>query len=259
MEAGLVGVSIRKEDVMTKKRSSLIRLAGLSIIIGLVTTTSGAATLRWKFKPGEVLRYESAQTTLTKVKDPGGQEVASTLTLTMDLTWKVKEVDPQGGAAIIQTIDRIRTTATFPNGKFSFDSKESGDASSPAGPLFKMLVGTEFNFKMNSQGELSDIKLADQLLATLKGDNQPAGALGQFSEAGLKNMLVQMGVILTPRDINPGDTWTRKLAIPAGMNGETREIEQTYTLGKPEATPKPLETIDMATKFSPAPPDPNLP
>lgn len=247
---------------MLKTRATTIRLACLGLVLGLLgAAPAGAAgtTLRWRFKPGEVLRYESAQVTETKVKDPGGAEVGTTLTLTMDLTWTVKEVDPQGVAAITQTIDRIRTSAKFPNGQFAFDSRNGGDAAGPAGPLFRMLVGAEFSFKMNPQGELSDIKLADKLLATLKGDDQPAGAQGQFSEAGLKNMLVQMGAVLPAREISPGDTWGRKLDIPAGPNGETRSIEQSYTLGKPEAGAKPREAIDMTTKFAPPAADPNVP
>lgn len=249
---------------MISMRSIPARLGRLGLVVGLLgglAAGAGAAptALRWKFTPGETVRYESMQTTQTKVKEAGGQNLDNTLTLTMDLTWKVGAVDPRGVATIVQTIDRIRTTATVPNGKLSFDSKESGDAAGPAGPLFKMLVGAEFTFKIDPQGELSDIKLADKLLATLKGDDQPLGAQGQFSEAGLKNMLVQMGVVLPAKEINPGDTWSRKLAIPAGINGETREVEQVYTLAAPAGGDRPLEPVDMATKFGPPPVDPNVP
>ena len=244
---------------MTMTRSTVGRTGCLALAVWLLGVGADASTLRWKFKSGEVLRYESNQTTVSKVKDPSGQEVGQTLTLTMDLTWNVKEVDPQGFATLTQTIDRIKTTATTPYGKFSIDSKENSNAAGPAGPLFKMLIGAEFTFKMNPQGELSDIKLSDKLLAGLRGDNEPAGAQGQFSEAGLKNMLTQMGVVLPQDEVNIGKTWSRKLAIPAGPNGQTREIEQSYTLRGSEAADKPLDAIDMATKFAPIATDPNIP
>ncbi len=142
-----------KERIMTKTWSNGARLGGLALLVGLLGAHLGATaaptTLRWKFKPGEVFRYESAQSTVSKFRDPSGQEVGQTLTLTMDLTWTVKEVDPQGEASLTQTIDRIRTTATMPYGKFAIDSKDGLDAAGPAGPLFKMLVGAEFTFKMN--------------------------------------------------------------------------------------------------------------
>lgn len=244
---------------MTMTRSTVSRTGCLALAVWLLGAGADASTLRWKFKPGEVLRYESNQTTVSKGKDPSGQEVGQTLTLTMDLTWNVKEVDSRGFATLTQTIDRIRTTATMPYGKFSIDSKENSDAAGLAGPLFKMLIGAEFTFKMNPQGELSDIKLSDKLLANLRGDNEPAGAQGQFSEAGLKNMLTQMGVVLPQDEVNTGKTWNRKLAIPAGPNGQTREIEQTYTLKGSEASDKPFDAIDMATKFVPIAADPNIP
>ena len=248
---------------MTTTRATVRRSWGLALVIWTLGACSGtgqaAATLRWKFQPGEVLRYESNQTTVTKVKEPNGQEVGQTLTLTLDLSWKVNAVDPAGVANLTQTIDRIRTSATMPFGKFSFDSKESGDAGGPAGPLFKMLVGAEFTFKMNPKGELSDIALSEKLLGTLQGDREPAGAQGQFSEAGLKNMIAQMGLILPENEVNAGQTWARKLAIPAGPNGETRSIDQTYTYTGAEAGGKGLEAVDMTTRFDPVAPDPKVP
>ena len=247
---------------MTKTRHIGTRLGCFALVIGLLASGAVAGAkptaLRWKLKAGEVLRYESAQTTVSKIKDQGGQEVSTTLTLTMDLTWAVKDVDPQGMATVTQTIDRIRTTATMPYGKFAMDSKD-GDAAGPAAPLFKLLVGAEFTFKMNPQGELSDIKLSDKLLASIRGDNDPAGGQGQFSEAGLKNMLTQMGMTLPVDPVDTGKTWSRKLAIPSGANGQTREVEQTYTLAPPESSGKPLDSIDMVTKFDPAAVDPNIP
>ena len=248
---------------MAMRRAVAAHWVGFAIMVGVGaagTTDAGAATaLRWKFAAGEVLHYESAQTTTSKIKDPTGQEVTQTFTLTTNLTWKVREVDTQGLATLTQTIERIRTTATLPFGKFSFDSKEGGDASGPAGPLFKMLIGAEFQFKMNSRGEMSDIQLAEKLLSTLRGDKEPAGAQGQFSEAGLKNMLVQMGLVFPEDATEAGQTWSRKIAIPAGANGETREIEQVYTLRDAGAAEPPVAAVEMETRFQPVPADPNVP
>ena len=248
---------------MGKIRGLAVRWVCLAVVVGglgMVKSAHAApTTLAWKFKPGEVLRYESAQTTVSQFKQPDGASVAQTLTLTLDLTWKVQDVDPRGVTTLTQTIDRIRTTATMPFGKFSFDSKEHGDASSPAGPIFKMLVGAEFTFKMNPQGEISDIQLAEKLVNSLRTDKETPGAQGQFSEAGLKNMLVQMGLIFADDAVEPGKTWSRKLAIPAGPGGETRDIEQVYTYTGPDSGGKPLDAVTMATTFQPVAPDPTVP
>ncbi len=236
-------------------------LLTLALLLGLGATDARAkATLRWKFQPGEVLRYQTNQTTTSKVKDGDGKEILQTLTLTIDLSWAVKAVDPSGSASLTQTIDRIRTTATMPFGKFSHDSKEAGDASSPAGPIFKMLVGSEIGFKMSPRGELSEIKLSEKLLATLKGGDEPAGAQGQFSEAGLKNMLELMGIVLPEEAVDPGATWARKLAIPAGPDGQTRAADQTFTYAGPDPSGGgKAEAIELATRFEPIKADPNVP
>jgi Family of unknown function (DUF6263) len=230
------------------------------LLVGLGSMTAPAATtFRWKFKEGDVLRYSMDQTTVSSGQDPMGREVKQTFGLIMDMTWTVKAVDPSGVATMTQRIDRVRTSAASPFGKFSFDSKEAGDASSVAGPLFKMLVGAEFTSKMSPLGELTDIKLSDKLLATLRGDNEPAGAQGQFSEVGLKNMLAQMVLPLPEGAVEVGQAWTRKMAIPSGPEGQTRQIDQTFTYKGPDAAAGGLEAIDFTTQFEAPKADPNVP
>ncbi len=248
---------------MTTIRPLAIRPGSLALALLLVglglATASAKTTLRWKFKPGDVLHYTMDQTTVSTGQDPGGKELKQTIGLIMDMTWTVKSVDASGAASMTQTIDRVRTSAVSPYGKFSFDSKEAGDAGSIAGPLFKMLVGAEFTSKMTPLGEVADIKLSDKLLATLRGDNEPAGAQGQFSEAGLKNMLAQMVIPLPEGGVDPGETWTRKMAIPAGPDGQTRQIDQTFIYKGADPSSEGLVGIEFSTKFEPPKADPNVP
>jgi Family of unknown function (DUF6263) len=235
-------------------------LAMALLLVGLGSTPGLAAiTLRWRFKEGDALHYSIDQTTVSTGQDPSGRELKQTIGLIMDMTWTVKAVDPSGMATMTQKIDRVRTSAASPFGKFSFDSKEAGDAASVAGPLFKMLVGAEFTSKMSPLGELSDIKLSDKLLAILRGDNEPAGAQGQFSEVGLKNMLAQMVFPLPEAAVNVGQTWSRKLAIPSGPEGQTRQIDQTFTYKGPDPAAGGAEAIEFTTQFEAPKPDPNVP
>jgi Family of unknown function (DUF6263) len=243
-------------------RRNTILLATAVLLVGLGSSSSPAAKtmLRWKFKEGDVLRYSMDQTTVSTGLDPvSGREMKQTLGLIMDMTWTIKSVDASGVATMTQKIDRVRASAAAPTGKFSFDSKEAGDAVSVAGPLFKMLVGAEFTSKMNPRGELTDVKLSDKLLATLKGENEPIGAQGQFSEEGLKNMLSQMVIPLPEAGVDVGETWQRKLAIPSGPDGQTRPIEQIFTYKGPDAAAPGLVAIDFTTKADPPKPDPNIP
>jgi hypothetical protein len=196
----------------------------------------------------------------TRIKDPAPQEFKQAFTLTIDQVWTIKSVDATGVATMTQTIDRIRTTAELPMGKATFDSKEPKDSGGPAGPLFKMLVGAEFTFKMDGKGQISDVKLPEKMLAALRGDQVPAGAQGQFSEAGLKNMISQMGLLLPDGPVEPGATWSRKASIPSGADGQTRGVEQSFTYRGPETVGGgKREAIDLTIKFEPVKPDPEVP
>jgi hypothetical protein len=170
-------------------------------------------------------------------------------------------------ATITQTIDRVRTSAASPLGKFSQDSKDLGDLTDPkgfasagaAGPLFKVLVGAEFFSKMNPQGEVTEVKLSDKLLANIKPDNDPAGAQGAFSEAGMKNIIMQMVTPVAAGGVDLGETWKRLMVVPAGPDGQTRQVEQTFTYKGPVAASAGLEAIEFTSRFDPPKADPNVP
>ena len=241
------------------KRSIMNRrtVVAVVVVLGLAAVVAEAkTTLRWKFKAGEVVRYQTNQTTVSKFKAPGGAEVTQSLTLTIDLAWTVKTVDPSGSATVTQVIERMRSTESSSFGKMSFDSRDPAADSSPAGPIFKIMVGSEITFTMSPRGEMTDIKLSDKLATALGGDGQ-AGPQRQFTEAGLKNMVSQLGISFPEGAVEVGEAWNRKLAVPAGPDGQTRDVVQTYTYKGLAAGS--VERIDLATRFDPIKPDPNVP
>ncbi len=239
-------------------RALLVPALVLGLGLGAAGAPAGTA-LRWKYRAGEVWHYSMAQDTTMTTKVPADMlDLKQAVRLIVDQTWTVKAVDPSGLASLTQTVDRIRTSAELPTGRVTYDSSEAKDASSPAGPLFKMLVGAEFAFKMDPRGEISDIKLPEKMLATLRGGDEPAGAQGQFSEAGLKNMLAQMGILLPEGPVDVGGKWDRKMAVPGGADGQMRSIRQVYTYRGPDPRGA-AESIDLAIVFDAPRPDPEIP
>jgi hypothetical protein len=235
-------------------------MALLAIGLGASTGLAQSKTnLRWKFKPGETLAYSMEQTTVTSGPDLSGREMKRTIALTLDMTWTTKAVDGSGLASWTQTIDRVRITITSPGSKISSDSKEAVDGEGLFGPIFKILVGAEFDSKMNPRGELTEIKLSEKLLATLAATDNGGGPKGQFSEEGLKNMLMQMVIPLPESAVAVGESWERKLTIPTDVNGQTRPIEQIFTYKGPETGATSLDAIDYTTKMEPLKPDPRNP
>jgi hypothetical protein len=250
----------------TEKTLGLRRVArGLAVALLLVGLGSSMAsvqakdTLRWKFKEGETLHYSMETTTISTGQDPTGREVKRSYSLITDMSWTTKSVDASGLATLNQTIDRVRVTVSSPGSKISSDSKEAGEAESLFGPMFKILVGAEFFSKMNPRGELTEIKLADKLIAAINAANEGGGPKGQFSEEGMKNILSQMVVPLPEGGVASGETWVRKMTVPTDVEGQTRQIEQVFTYKGPEATSPGLDEIDFTTKMEPHKPDPKIP
>jgi hypothetical protein len=211
-----------------------------------------AESLRWKFKAGEVVRYTMVQETSQEMKGQG-QEAKTSLNQTVDLHWSVKSVSPGGVADMTQTIDRVRTKIQGPGQTFEFDSDSGKAPEGPGaqflGPILKSLVGAEFSFKMSGRGELSEIKVPQKLLETLRQAGPAASAGGMFSEEGMKNLISQSSLTLPDTSLDQGKSWTQQSKLPVPMIG-TMVLDKTYTYMGPEAKDPTLRHITLETKIT---------
>lgn len=228
---------------------SLVAMIGLASIFG-AGAEARADVLRWKFKTGEKLAYTMDQKTVTTMKIMG-QEVKTTVSQTINMHWDVKSLTTDGGAQISQTIDRFRTKIESPSLPFEFDTNDKKDPEGPVAstmvPLLRAMAGTEFTMKMNPNGELTDVKIPEKLLDTIKNAG-PAGG-GMFSEEGLKSMLVQSSFSFPNESLEKGKGWTRHSKIPTPVIG-TLVLEKDFTFqGSDPKNPK-LVSIDLVTKVA---------
>ena len=210
-----------------------------------------ADNLRWKFRPGEVVRYTMVQETSLEERLEG-QEAKTSLSQTVDLHWSVKSVLPDGVADMTQTIDRVRTKIQGPGQTFEFDSDSGKPPEGPAaqvlGPMLKSLVGAEFSFRMNGRGELSEIKVPQKLLESLRQAGPAAAASSMFSEEGMKNLISQSNLTLPDSSLEPGKSWTQQSKVPFPMIG-TMVLDKTYTYKGPDPKDPALRQITLETKI----------
>jgi hypothetical protein len=210
------------------------------------------ATLRWKFKPGETLRYTMEQQTVTIVKTMG-QEFKTTLTQTVNLHWSIKQISSDGLVDLTQTIDRVRTKIDSPITPFEYDSETGKAVEGPATahlvPLLKAMVGAEFSFKMNERGELSAIKVPEKLLETIRQVQPAGGGGGVFSEEGMKNLITQSSLALPEAALDNGKTWTLQTKVPVPMIG-TMVMNKSYTFHGPDSKEADLMQIGLNTKVT---------
>lgn len=224
-----------------------LSLPAAAVLLALWTPGAHAqqTALRWKFNKGDKFNYVITQKSTTKVagKDPATQKdqvVQHSETQTLDTSWVVKDVT-DGAAEIGQTIDRIRSVAEMPNTRTEFDS-QSGKT--PQGPI-GALLGAEITFKIDAQGEVSDVKVPSQVLEAIRKMQAPGGSETQFNEDGLKERIRQATLPLPKEAVSPGTSWKRKIDVPMpGLGSMT--VENTYTYRGPDTREKGLERIEVS-------------
>lgn len=230
---------------------------GLAVLVaclcsGAGQSVSGADAPRWKFHSGETLRYTMVQETTQGLKAMG-QEFKTNLNQTVDLHWSVKRVSSVGVAEMSQTIDRVRMKVDGPGGGFEYDSEAGkapeGPIANLLAPLLKSLVGAEFTLKMNSRGELSDIKVPQKLVESLRQASPAANAGGMFSEEGLKNLIGQSSLALPEAALEKGKSWSNQSRLPVPMLG-TMVMDKTYTYEGVDPKDAALVQIGLVTKVA---------
>ena len=241
--------------ILVSRRSSIVLLAGMAVALGSPSAHGGK--LRWKFKPGEKLHYQMEQKTSTTAKSDG-QESKTTMTQTINTTWQVHSVAPDGSAEMSQTIERMRVKMETPFAKFEYDSadkKEPAAEKKPAEsqlsamlmPLLKAQVGAEFKYKINPMGELSDIRVPASLLSAL---NPAGGGGGMFSEDALKDMIRESSLTFPAADMQSGQTWSSKSKMAQGP-AVTVSVEKTYTYqGQEGKTDKVAVTVKVTPEVA---------
>jgi hypothetical protein len=228
------------------------------VLAGMSGPAARGATLRWKFKASEKLRYVMDQRAVTLAILPGGEQMRTTLSQTIEMTWTVKSVDANGQAELTQTITRIRDQLEGLVGSYTYDTKEGGEPSSliaaPKIPVFKALLGVEVPFKMNGRGETSDVRIPDALAKTLSELGPAAGAAGAlFTEEGMKQMISRSGLVLPEEDMAPGKTWTEQSQNT--LPGSTLTMVSTFRYDGPSPNDGPDAakiTVSMTAAIQPA-------
>ena len=221
---------------MRTNRVSAIRwgLVAAAAIGGLVNTGAQAqTTLRWKFQPGEGLGYVSDQSTKIRISD-GTKSYENALKQTIDMRWRVASVSGDS-AEIVQTFDRIRTSIDSPVAQISYDSRDGKAPEGQFGALGQVmsaLAGAEISFKISPLGEVSDVKLPEKMLESLKSMPGAAAAGSMLSEESIKKLITQSILTLPAEPLSPGQSWTKTTEVQAPQIGNMA-LKHKYTFQGP--------------------------
>lgn len=223
--------------------SSLFARLGLPVVaialllLAPASSAQAADAIVWKFKPGLTNRFQMSQETKVTKTGAGG-EMSVDSVLTIDMSWTVKEVKPDGSAVLEQRVDRMRMNISTADGMKSdidTDAKEDPQGQAAmAAPLLKAVTGHPFIVTMTPRGEVTDVVVPDAVAEALK--NQPGAAqMGELaSAAGFKKMVGQASFVL-PEKLEVGKEWTSTTEAKLPVVG-TQTAVTTYKYEGPIET-----------------------
>jgi hypothetical protein len=196
-------------------------LTALAAISSLATTASrlqaAEEKLRWKFAVGEKLDYTMVQDMNMSVTGGNVGQLNSTMHQEMNMTWDVVGVDDKTGDAVIkQKFEQIKMKVSSPIGNFDYDSKSEAVPTGLAAmiaPMYKAMTKGDFEITMTARGEVTDVKIPEDVIAALKSA-PGAATLGDLTtEKGFTEM-IRKGALVLP-DVSPkeGDTWSTQVAM----------------------------------------------
>ena len=224
------------------------------LLAGWVTGSADAQVLRWKFQPGEVLRYSMEQK-ISMTARGADRETKQTRSQTVEMSWKVNSVTGDGQAEITQRIDRVRLRAEAPPFMpFEFDSNQpKAEAPGPfeaEAQMLRAMAGAEFTFRIKPTGAIEDIKFSEQTLKALREATPRGAPEAEPSEKMLRDMLVQSSPPAFPAGpLEPGKTWSDKPArMPSPLG--TMVIDKTFTFQGPDPKNPRLMLVGVDTKVA---------
>lgn len=236
------------------------RAVALLILLALHRSTSpalaadGPELLRWKLEPGREVRYILSQETIFDSTPEGAGKVHSERRQEVDLRWVVGEV-AEGAADVDLVVDRLRARESRDGlpAEFAYDTAAE---SPPAGDvhaarmvaMLKAVAGARISFHLTPRGEVHDVRLPDELAASLRRPDA-TGGVAMGSEEAVRNLIVPAMPFLPEGPSGSGTTWTRQLSAPMPMLGSLI-LDKTYTDRGPRAGRPEIHDVDVETRFT---------
>jgi hypothetical protein len=228
----------------------------LTVLLTFASLPSARAdtVLRWKFKPGETLRYVMHQKMVQK-GEVGPAPITVTMNQTAEMSWAVTSVDSDGVASLTQTFTRMRIKMESPQGiMMDYDTASEEE---PQGfltmmaPVFDAMVNKPISMKVDPRGNASDVQIPQAMVDSWKKVPGMEQMGDMFSDEFMEKMS-GLGAI-PEKAVSPGDTWTDVTEGDLPMIGKMK-VETMYEyLGSENRDGKQLEKIRVTQKMDISP------
>ncbi|MFN9719965.1 MAG: DUF6263 family protein [Planctomycetota bacterium] len=201
----------------------------LAAVAGMAATGVAQESLSWKFQPGETLHYVVVPMVDMDMSVPGEQSQKMSTNQTMDMLWKISDVQGDGLARMTQVVDRVRMDSSGgPAGSMAYDSQSKAAVDprqKPIADAFGKIIGAEFQVAMRPTGKIDDVVVPESLVKALT-DSGPTGSM--LTEASLKEMMTQSAVSLPAEAIKPGAMWSTSQQVDLNFGTMVVTSNLTY-------------------------------
>lgn len=196
-----------------------------TVLMLLCAVRASAVTLEWKFTPGEVQNYRLTQSARLSAGPADALKQFTSVKQEIDLTWKVVEVSDEGNATISLAVTAFSFLATGPDGQeVRYDSQSTEEPQGYAAmllPIGKRLAEAEVQLTMTPRGEVSDVKLPEELAEAVK--SIPSGK--KFAQDGGVTSFESMARLGAPLlfptdDVTTEKSWTEKRELELPVFGK---------------------------------------
>lgn len=238
-------------------------LAPLALVLAplLVSPAHGQTTLRLKFKKDQTNAYVMVQEMKMTMMGPMGP-INMTMKQTVDMAMTAEDVKDDGSARVKTKFNKVTMEMKgLPTGDIEIDSSKD---ELPDNPLAKMMGGliktmgrAEFSATMSPRGEISEMKIPDDLIKEFQALPGSAQMGDFFSEKGLKNLMGHSGLVMPLQAVKKGDTWSQKVSVKMPFGKIDTEMKYTYQ-GPETVEGKTLEKISFVPHMT-VEPDANAP
>ena len=203
------------------------------LLLNSTATAQDAKKFRWKLEAGDEFTVQLVQDTKIKSNiDRRVQEMANKMTLDMD--WKVTEVNDENAASVAQTITRIQLQIVTPtkggSQTISVDTADTTRQKDLAKRLHKQvaaLVNTKYNVSMSSRGEMLGVEIPKESLEALRGAPSSLQLRKVLTEEGLKDLFGQSAIVFPEDELTVGGNWNSKTNVANSLG--TFEKTNSYS------------------------------
>jgi hypothetical protein len=224
-------------------------LAALALLCACASAEA-QTNLRFKFVKGQTNSYDMTQE-MSIAQMIAGKNIDMEMKQSIEFSQTVDEVLADGSAKVTTKFTRARMSMKGPLEVDLDSANENAANDNPGaailGGLVKTLGKIQFTAVMKTTGELSDVKVPEDLVKELRNLPGSAQMGDMFSEQGLKQMMSQGSITFPKEPVKVGESWNQSTSVKLPFGKMTGDMKLTYQ-GTEKVGDKTLAKIGVVTK-----------